>query len=137
MKKLFRSKRRLLSLGSLILFTISTLLGLWMIMQQPKTEETSQVLMNKVYIEPVDEKISNDTYFGLDDDGNLSLFEGLPSEKKVVRSFFQLDIEYLESSLPQEIIDQLHEGIQITDYAQYNSVLSTFSEYAIDITDSI
>lgn len=109
-----------------------------MIMQKLKTEETSlPAFMNRVHIEPVDEKLSNDSYFGLDDHGNLSLFEGLPAEKKVVRSFFQLDIEYLESSLPQEIINQLYEGIQITDYAQYNSVLSTFSEYAIDITDSI
>jgi forespore regulator of the sigma-K checkpoint len=75
-------------------------------------------------------------YFGIDKNGNLSLFEGLPKDEKVLRTFFQLNIEYLETSLPRETVEQLREGIRITDLAEYNSVLSTFSEFALELADS-
>jgi forespore regulator of the sigma-K checkpoint len=43
-----------------------------------------------------------------------------------------LNIEYLKSSLPQETLDQLYGGIKVTDAAEFNSVISTFSDYAMD-----
>lgn len=87
------------------------------------------------FIEEVDDLSADckkSAYFGVDPDGNLSLFNGLPEKKRVIRTFFQLDIEYLESSLPKETIKQLYEGIRISDFKEYNSVLSTFSPYAIE-----
>jgi forespore regulator of the sigma-K checkpoint len=74
-------------------------------------------------------------YFGIDKNGNLSLYDGLPKDEKVLRTFFQLNIEYLESSLPRETLEQLREGIRITDLAEYNSVLSTFSDFAAELVD--
>lgn len=74
----------------------------------------------------------DNAYFGLDEDGNLTLFEGMPSDKKVLRTFFQIDIKHLESSLPREAVKQLRDGIRITDYSGYNSVLSTFADYAVE-----
>lgn len=71
-------------------------------------------------------------YFGLDKSGNLSLFDGIPSSQKVIRTFFQLNMGFLESSLPRETIDQLKEGIRVTDLLEYNSVLSTFSDFAVE-----
>lgn len=38
----------------------------------------------------------------------------------------------MESSLPQDKLDQLTKGIRITDMEEYNSVLSTYSDYAIE-----
>lgn len=70
-------------------------------------------------------------YFGLDKDGNLSLFEGLPSEEQIIRTFFQLNVQHLKSSLPRETLNQLYEGIRIMDVEDYNSVISTFSYYAV------
>lgn len=69
--------------------------------------------------------------FGIDDNGNLSLFNGTLGKDHVIRTFFQLNIKYLESSLPVETVKQLHQGIRISDVDEYYSVLSTFSDYAI------
>lgn len=69
-------------------------------------------------------------YIGLDAKGNLSLFEGPPKDEKVMRTFFQLDIESMESALPEDVVNQIKQGIRIQDVEEYNSVLSTFSDYA-------
>lgn len=73
-------------------------------------------------------------YFGMDAGDNLTLFEGEPNSdnNKVLQTFFQIDIEYLESSLPQQTIQSLYEGIRIHDYEEYNSVLSTFASFAVE-----
>ncbi|WNR45866.1 BofC C-terminal domain-containing protein [Paenibacillus roseipurpureus] len=73
--------------------------------------------------------------FGIDGSSNLSLFNGLPANKQIIRTFFQLNIQQLESSLPRETIAQLHEGIKVSDIEEYNSVLSTFSDYAIEAVE--
>jgi len=73
----------------------------------------------------------NNAYFGLDGNNSLALFEGKPGEGRIVRTFFQIDVEHLENSLPRETVSELREGIKVTDYAEYSSVLSTFSEFAL------
>ncbi len=70
-------------------------------------------------------------YFGLDKNGNLSLFDGLPKDEKIIRTFFQLDVKFLKTSLPSETVQQLVQGIRVADLAEYNSVLSTFSTFAV------
>jgi forespore regulator of the sigma-K checkpoint len=71
-------------------------------------------------------------YFSMDAEGNLTLFEGNPDANKVLQTFFQIDVNYLESSLPREAVESLYEGIRISDYASYNSVLSTYAGYAVE-----
>jgi forespore regulator of the sigma-K checkpoint len=73
-------------------------------------------------------------FFGIDENGNLTLFDGVPGKDNVIRTFFQLNIRHLESSLPRDTLNQLHSGIRVRDLAEYNSVLSTFSEYAVEET---
>lgn len=68
--------------------------------------------------------------FGIDKNDNLSLFDGLPAEDRVIRTFFQLDVQSLKSSLPVELVEQLYTGIRIKDVEQYRSVLATFSRFA-------
>jgi forespore regulator of the sigma-K checkpoint len=68
--------------------------------------------------------------FGIDADGRLSLFDGPPQRSKVLRTFYQLDVRYMESSLPKERFDALVRGIRVSDLDEFNSVLSSFSEYA-------
>lgn len=68
--------------------------------------------------------------FGIDADGRLSLFDGPPPRSKVLRTFYQLDVRHMESSLPKERFDALVQGIRVSDLDEYNSVLSSFSEYA-------
>lgn len=85
-------------------------------------------------VEDLAPKCKENGYFGLDKSGNLSLFDGLPEQDHVIRTFFQLNVEHLKSSLPQDAVKQLYSGIRIADLADYNSVLSTFSEYAVEAT---
>lgn len=89
------------------------------------------------YVNDLSEQCKLNSYFGLDREGNLTLFEGPPKEEKVVRTFFQLDIEHLESALPETVVRQLKEGIRVTDLAEYNSVLSTFSDFAVEDTEKV
>nr|WP_245363296.1 BofC C-terminal domain-containing protein [Cohnella thailandensis] len=69
-------------------------------------------------------------YISLDRDGNLSLFDGPPRKEKIMRTFFQLDIKSLESSMSKEKLRELADGIRIADRDDYNHVLSSFSDFA-------
>lgn len=71
-------------------------------------------------------------YFGLNEAGELTLFNGVPKEAKAIQTFFRINIKRMESGLPHEPIASLYQGIRIKDLAEYNSVLSTFSEFAVD-----
>ena len=73
-----------------------------------------------------------DAYFGLDKEGRLILFKGDSQNKEVIETFFQIDIESLETELPEEPLRQLNEGIPVHDIAEFNSVLSTFTEFIVD-----
>ncbi|WP_419872199.1 BofC C-terminal domain-containing protein [Candidatus Pristimantibacillus sp. PTI5] len=81
-------------------------------------------------VEDLSEHCKANAYMGVDKQGNLNLYDGVPKKEKVVRTFFQLDVRYMESSLPQDKLDQLTKGIRISDMEEYNSVLSTYSDYA-------
>ncbi|UQZ33039.1 hypothetical protein C2I18_05340 [Paenibacillus sp. PK3_47] len=73
-----------------------------------------------------------EAYIGVDEQGNLTLFKGPPAGEKVLKTFFQMDMGSMKSALPEEIWKQLHDGIRVQDIEEYNSVLSTFSDYARD-----
>ncbi|PLT31001.1 regulator [Peribacillus deserti] len=64
-------------------------------------------------------------YFGLSDDGTLTIFNGRPSESHIIQSFFQLDIKKLEGRTQKKLYD----GIKISDKKHYNDVLETFKMY--------
>lgn len=98
--------------------------------------EKGQAVLLEV-VEELGPRCRENAYFGMDKSGNLSLFDGLPDHDKVIRTFFQLDVEHLRSSLPEETVKQLYSGIHVSDVADYNSVLSTFSEYAAEDTTPV
>lgn len=68
---------------------------------------------------------------GVDRNGMLTLYEGDPKENNVIQTFFQIDLERLETSLPAEEINQLQQGIHFSSLAEFNSILSTYGEYAV------
>lgn len=70
--------------------------------------------------------------FGVDRAGRLTLYDGPPKKEKVVRTFYQLDVNFMESSLPEEEIKRLENGIRIEDKETYYSILSSFSDFALD-----
>ncbi|MBW4080251.1 BofC C-terminal domain-containing protein [Paenibacillus sp. S150] len=81
--------------------------------------------------------IKKDAFIGVDEHGNLTLFKGPPAGEKVLKTFFQMDMGSMKSSLPEDILDQLHAGIRVQDVEEYNSVLSTFSDYARDSSEQV
>lgn len=72
-----------------------------------------------------------DAYIGVNGQGQLSLFKGPPEQEEVIRTFFQMDMGSMKSSLPEEVWKELQRGIRVKDADEYNSVLSTFSDYAV------
>nr|WP_260440137.1 BofC C-terminal domain-containing protein [Cohnella lubricantis] len=70
-------------------------------------------------------------YMAIDPVGYLSIFDGPPQKKRVIRTFFQLDVKSLESSFSKERLKEMANGIRVSDKDEFNSVLSTFSEFAL------
>lgn len=88
-------------------------------------------------IDDLSEHCKANAYIGVDKEGNLTLYDGVPKKEKVVRTFFQLDVNYMESNLPQDKLDQLAKGIRVSDIDEYNSVLSTYSDYAVEKNEKV
>lgn len=80
-------------------------------------------------VEDLSPGCKQNAFFGVDAGGNLSLFDGAPDEQRVIRTFFQLNVEDLKSSLPPDAWNQLNAGIRVKDLDEFNSVLSTFSDF--------
>lgn len=70
-------------------------------------------------------------HFGLSTDGMLTLFHGLPADQEVVQTFYRINTEKMEASLPKEEVESLKRGIRVRDLAEYNSVLSTYGEFQL------
>lgn len=73
-------------------------------------------------------------FFGMNGTGEFSLFDGEPERDQVIKTFFQLNVPYLESSIPKEELKHLLSGIRVHDIEEYDSVLSTFSEFSMERT---
>lgn len=71
-------------------------------------------------------------YVAMGPDGNLSLFDGPPRKDNVVRTFFQLDVKSLESSMSPEMLRGLTEGIRVADSDSLNNVVATYKAYALE-----
>ncbi len=83
-------------------------------------------------IDDLSEACKQSATFGVDDGGSLTLFEGPPSDEKVMKTFFQLDLQYMESTLPKQERDKLLSGIRVQDRDEFNSVLSTYNDFALE-----
>ncbi|WP_028611808.1 BofC C-terminal domain-containing protein [Paenibacillus harenae] len=88
-------------------------------------------------VDDLSEHCKENAYFGVDKSGNLTLYDGAPKKEKVVRTFFQLDVRYMESSLPQDKLDELANGIRVSDIDEFNSVLSTYSDFAVEKNEKV
>ncbi len=64
-------------------------------------------------------------YFGITNDGTLSIFNGKPIEEDVIQSFFQIDVERLETKKHNELV----RGIRVKNKEQYEEVLGGFERY--------
>ncbi|QOS80782.1 BofC C-terminal domain-containing protein [Paenibacillus sp. JNUCC31] len=106
-----------------------------LLIQHPEWEaevKSSEVMHIKQHVDDLSPLCKEQAYISIDAVGNLNLYEGRPAEEKVIRTFFQMDVGSLETSLPEGVLEQLQQGIRIQDKDEYDSVISTFSDYAVD-----
>ncbi|MED4225039.1 intercompartmental signaling factor BofC [Neobacillus cucumis] len=68
-------------------------------------------------------------FFGVTEDGVLTIFNGRPGQSRIIQSFFQIDIKKLESKKQEELI----QGIPIKSKDHYVKVLETFKPYSVKI----
>ncbi|WP_088035816.1 intercompartmental signaling factor BofC [Evansella clarkii] len=66
-------------------------------------------------------------YFGLSEDGTLSIYNGKPDANEVIQSFFQVNTSRLKS----HHYESLRDGIPVSSKDDYLEVLKTYEEYAI------
>ncbi|NLP49469.1 intercompartmental signaling factor BofC [Bacillus sp. RO1] len=78
------------------------------------------------YIDDISPLLKSNGYFGISDDGILTIYEGKPTEaSKIIQSFFQIDVGKLESHQHE----QLKGGIKVGTKDDYVQVLETFKPY--------
>lgn len=65
-------------------------------------------------------------YFGITEEGILTIYNGKPRHSKVIQSFFQIDMGRLESRKRQ----LLKKGIPIKTKDRYEKVLETYKPYS-------
>lgn len=76
-------------------------------------------------IDDISPALKMNGYFGITEDGVLSIFEGVPQDEQVIQSFFQVDTKKLKSKQHSELVN----GIPVGDKHHYEEVLEAFAEY--------
>lgn len=67
-------------------------------------------------------------YFGITEDGTLSIFEGKPVHStRIIQSFFQIDVKKLESRQHK----QLKQGIRVVSKSRYQDIIETYRHFAL------
>ena len=84
-----------------------------------------QVVFKKE-IDDISPMLKANGYFGLTEDQTLSVFYGKPNNSNIIQSFYQIDIEKMETRL----LKQLKEGIPVRDKNQFKQILKAFKPYS-------
>jgi forespore regulator of the sigma-K checkpoint len=78
-------------------------------------------------VDDISPLLKSNGYFGLTDEGILTIYNGRPDKSRIIQSFFQIDIRKLESKKRE----QLEKGIPIMTKNRYAEVLEAFQSYSI------
>ncbi|WP_078545381.1 intercompartmental signaling factor BofC [Litchfieldia alkalitelluris] len=78
------------------------------------------------HVDDISPLLKSNGYFGISEDGVLTIFDGRPSKSnKVIQSFFQIDIEKLESRQH----NMLKKGIKVGSKSEYINVIEIFKTF--------
>ncbi|WP_053367262.1 BofC C-terminal domain-containing protein [Bacillus sp. FJAT-27245] len=78
------------------------------------------------HVEDISPLLKSNGYFGLSGEGVLAIFNGRPPYSQIIQSFFQINVEKLESRKQAE----LRKGIPIKTKDRYVEVLESFKPYS-------
>ena len=82
------------------------------------------------FIDDISPLLKTNGYFGITTEGVLSIYYGEPKQQQLIQSFFQIDIEKLESKFMEDLI----RGIPVQTKEHYVQVIETFKRYYFDET---
>ncbi|WP_419956055.1 BofC C-terminal domain-containing protein [Neobacillus niacini] len=88
-------------------------------------DESTMVFRKQV--DDISPLLKTNGYFGITDDGVLTIYNGRPDPSRIIQSFFQIDVKKLESKKQEELI----QGIPIKTRDRYVEVLETFKHYSL------
>ncbi|WP_110111466.1 BofC C-terminal domain-containing protein [Bacillus sp. CGMCC 1.16541] len=89
-------------------------------------KETESELVFRTSVDDISPLLKTNGYVGISVDGILSIYEGKPKQPpKVIQSFFQLDIDRLESYHHQ----QLKSGIKVRSKDEYVSLINFYKMF--------
>ncbi len=94
----------------------------WQLMDM--TED--QVVFQK-QVDDISPLLKTNGYFGISDNGVLSIFNGKPGQAEIIQSFFQIDVEKLESKRHDDLVN----GIPIKSKQEYEEVLEQYKAYSV------
>ena len=94
----------------------------WQLMDM--TEE--QIVFQK-QMDDISPLLKANGYFGISDNGVLSIFNGKPGQAEIIQSFFQIDVEKLESKRHDDLV----KGIPIKSKQEYEEVLEQYKAYSV------
>ncbi len=83
-------------------------------------------------IDDISPLIKMNGYFGITDDGTLTIFNGKPDDAHIIQSFFQIDVKKLEGRKHK----QLQKGIPVKSKEDYKEILETLKHYSVSIQET-
>lgn len=87
-----------------------------------------ETLVFRKTVNDISPLLKSNGYFGITEDGTLSIFEGKPAHStRIIQSFFQIDVKKLESRQHK----QLKQGIRIVSKSQYEDIIETYRHFAL------
>ncbi|WP_400242622.1 BofC C-terminal domain-containing protein [Niallia sp. JL1B1071] len=88
---------------------------------------TSKELVFKQEVDDISPLLKANGYFGINEEGILTIYNGKPAEENIIQSFFQIDLKKLESKQHED----LQKGIPIKSRDRYVKALETFKNLTI------
>ncbi|RIW37673.1 regulator [Bacillus salacetis] len=79
-------------------------------------------------VDDISPLMKSNGYFGISDEGVLSIFNGKPGQSEIIQSFFQIDIKRLESKQHDELV----KGIPVKSKQSYEQVIQSFQPYSMN-----
>ncbi|WP_160721933.1 intercompartmental signaling factor BofC [Bacillus sp. USDA818B3_A] len=91
------------------------------------TDTNKSTYVFRKQVDDISPLLKANGFFGVTDQGVLTIFNGRPGQSRIIQSFFQIDIKKLESKKQEELI----QGIPIKSKDHYVEVLETFEPYSV------
>ncbi|MGF2617230.1 regulator [Rossellomorea vietnamensis] len=89
---------------------------------------TEEQVVFRQDVDDISPLLKSNGYFGISDDGVLSIFNGRPGQSEIIQSFFQIDIHKLESGKRDELV----KGIPVKSKQSYEQVIQSFQPYSLN-----